>query len=127
MTLPLSMKEVEEVVRERQISDLSSTASYSLSPADQPYDYHVLRDDEIRLLELSPELDIEDEQAPVSCRLNYHPIDTEIAYEALSYTWGIEQTDKVIHIDGCILKVKPNLEAALRQFRRDQGKNNCVI
>jgi hypothetical protein len=61
MSFPLSMEKPEEVVRGIQISDLSSTASHSLSPADQPYDYCVLKDDdEIRLPELSPELDVED-------------------------------------------------------------------
>jgi hypothetical protein len=121
------MEEPEQVVREIHMSDLSRTVSHSLSLAHQPYDYRVLKDNEMRLLELSPELDVQDEQAPVSYRLNHYPIDAEVAYDALSYTWGIEQTGKVIRVDGRILKVKPNLDAALRQFRRNQGKHNRGI
>jgi hypothetical protein len=75
MTLPSPMEDAEDDVREIDMSDLSSATSRNLFPADQPYDYCILRCDEIRLLELSPKLDIEDEQVPVSGRLNHYPIE----------------------------------------------------
>ncbi len=41
---------------------------------------------------------------------------TTTIYTALSYTWDSEPTDRVLNVHGKILMVKPNLDAALREF-----------
>ena len=45
-----------------------------------------------------------------------------MGYEALSYAWGTEATDRRIYIDEAILPIKPNLEAALHVLR-DERRN----
>ena len=56
-------------------------------------------------------------------------IDLEQAprYEALSYTWGADNAQNCIRIQGCPMPIKPNLEMALRHLRlRDQARRLWV-
>lgn len=61
--------------------------------------------------------DLED---PIRCRFQVVSLDDElpIVYGALTYTWGDGNSDRRVLVDGKVIFVKPNLEAALLEFRR---------
>jgi Heterokaryon incompatibility protein (HET) len=80
----------------------------------EEYEYLRLDVNEIRILEILPGEDSE----PVVCQLKHFFIDELPTYSALSYTWGDELTSEFVLIDGKRLGIKPNLDAALREFRR---------
>jgi hypothetical protein len=69
---------------------------------------------EIRLLRLDKS---EDESAIVSCCLETISLVKPIPYTALSYCWGDSQVTCGILINGVLVKVTTNLEAALRHLR----------
>lgn len=78
-----------------------------------PYEYHPLKDGNIRILELFP-------GAPtdlISCSLVETPIEDAGNFEAVSYTWGTEDPSCPIQIDGGSFQIRPSLEAALVEFR----------
>jgi hypothetical protein len=85
----------------------------------EPYEYRPLKVNEIRLLELIP-WDESDSTKPsiISCRLSHYALDKLPPFETLSYCWGTSRSNRTILIDGKRLHIKPNLEAALREFRR---------
>jgi len=56
--------------------------------------------------------------ATISCCLKDHEIDSNLSYEALSYTWGEEEANCEIHIDGYSFSVRGNLHTALHALRR---------
>jgi hypothetical protein len=78
------------------------------------YEYTPLKENEIRLLEIIPG-DLAD---PLELRLHHVSLDDLPTYGALSYTWGTDMDDRFVFIDGKALVIKPNLEAALLEFRR---------
>lgn len=80
----------------------------------EDYEYLPLSTNEIRILEILPGEDSE----PVVCQLKHFSIDECPTFSALSYTWGDEPTSKFVLIDGKRLGIKPNLDAALHEFRR---------
>jgi hypothetical protein len=43
----------------------------------------------------------------------------DIHYDALSYTWGGETPERDICVDGKLMTIAPNLEAALKNIRKD--------
>ncbi|KAF8849376.1 hypothetical protein BDZ45DRAFT_559196, partial [Acephala macrosclerotiorum] len=58
---------------------------------------------------------------PLQCHLRIASLadmDTIPPYAAISYTWGDDMSDRPIYVDGRRLSVKPNLKAALLEFRR---------
>jgi hypothetical protein len=100
--------------------------SVHLGTSTEIYSYLPLKEGEIRLLELFPSNDIAD---PILCHLHHIPIDDLPAYNALSYAWGTDSTSRLpIFIDGKSLMAMPNLEAFLRQHRKDEaGSTNSIL
>jgi len=100
--------------------DLSSpSTSENKNISYEPYEYHPLQANEIRLLELIPSEDLYSSKASIiSCRLSHYALDNLPPFETLSYCWGTSRSNRTILIDGKRLHIKPNLEAALREFRR---------
>lgn len=70
--------------------------------------------DEIRVIVIAANADPE---APLVLHLGYCPIASEVAYHALSYTWGIEMNETDIVVSGQQMKIRKNLERALLRLR----------
>jgi hypothetical protein len=124
-------------VHESLDNNMASTVAHGAAPLQEnnnlwnEYRYLPLSyDRSIRLLRLMPH---RDKQAPIHCRIFEYPLQEAgegvQLYEALSYVWGSEAEERVIHIhsdegnDGyapggnCCLPVRPNLHAALSHLR----------
>ncbi|KAH8889093.1 HET-domain-containing protein [Thozetella sp. PMI_491] len=80
------------------------------------YEYHPLESRRhIRILHLLPG-SVED---PIRCNLIHRSLDdtTQPPFETLSYTWGVDNVDITIFVDGADFQVRDNLFAALQKFR----------
>jgi len=85
---------------------------------EEEYAYIELQKGEIRVLEILPG----QPHDPLQCHLRTISLgDEDIMshYAAVSYAWGDDLSDRTIIVDGRRLSVKPNLEAALLEFRRE--------
>ncbi|KAK5940581.1 hypothetical protein PMZ80_006998 [Knufia obscura] len=88
--------------------------------SDTEYRYDQLSDPEpyIRVLQLLP---AENEDDDLHCTLHAmclsHSPEDKYAYEALSYAWGDSQERRTVYLDGCLLYITVNLDAALRHLR----------
>ena len=69
----------------------------------------------VRLLKLYPD---DDSGSKITCELFHSDTNSNIQYEALSYTWGDDPHTVDIQVNGCDFPVKLNLEAALRALRK---------
>lgn len=72
---------------------------------------------EIRLICLSSHGG--DPESKVQCALLTVPLDGELAYYALSYTWGERDSPATIDLDGLDFNITRNLELALKRLRKD--------
>jgi hypothetical protein len=79
--------------------------------------YKPLLPNEIRILELQPGA----VQSEIQCRLSTARFDYYRPYEALSYVWGDGPARRPISVDGARVHVTANLEAALRQLRKEKS------
>ncbi|KAF2108148.1 HET-domain-containing protein [Lophiotrema nucula] len=80
-----------------------------------PYAYIPLSPSQIRLLGLQPSADV---ATPLRCHLEEVSLETELSYEALSWTWGDPApTDDLIVDDLYNIKISANLRDALLQLR----------
>lgn len=52
---------------------------------------------------------------------------SELEYAALSYCWGDPQVTRPVRVNGRIVQVTVNLEAALRQLRHDVGEGRLWV
>ncbi|KAF2805516.1 HET-domain-containing protein, partial [Mytilinidion resinicola] len=86
--------------------DLLNRVSYRYTPLD-------FSKSQIRLLVLNAG-SFEDE---ISCRLQHFSFDSNVSFDALSYTWGDRSSARYIRIGDSYLQVTSNLEAALRHLR----------
>lgn len=83
---------------------------------EQPFTYSPLPSKGwFRLLSILPS---HDESSEISCELHHHELSTCPHYEAISYTWGNEDATKRLLVNGTVFKVRPNLHAALKAFRK---------
>ncbi|KAK2031001.1 HET-domain-containing protein [Colletotrichum zoysiae] len=73
---------------------------------------------EIRVLVVVPS---EDDSAPVQAHLAHCPMVCEVAYQALSYTWGSPGTMVEMAVNGQKMLVRKNLEQALRTIRQSRA------
>jgi hypothetical protein len=73
-------------------------------------------DSELRLLVLEPGK----EDADLHCQLTTVSSVSARHYEALSYCWGTEESTVRIFVCGKDMQVKPNLEHALKNLRREK-------
>ena len=89
-----------------EIKNLNIRSEYEYQPLD-------LSTDNIRLLTLHPG----NEDDPICCSLSHVSLRSEVAYEALSYTWGDYQDARTIILDSHPVSVTANLETALRRLR----------
>jgi hypothetical protein len=78
-----------------------------------PYQYRELEEGQIRILELFPGARTD----PLRCRLVHVSTGDPGDFEAVSYTWGTEEPTCPIQVDGQSHLIRPNLEAALIEFR----------
>lgn len=69
---------------------------------------------EIRVLDLAPAADEDDE---ICCTLKTVTLNEELVYEALSYVWGDEPPSHEIFINSEPFQVRPNLFVALQRMR----------
>ncbi|KAK5173108.1 uncharacterized protein LTR77_003230 [Saxophila tyrrhenica] len=89
------------------------------------YVYEPLRhEDSIRLVEVAGNADT---AAPLSCRLVEARLSDEPRYSAISYTWEDQTPDQEIHVDGRVLLITKNCEAALRRFRPALEHEKAVL
>jgi hypothetical protein len=79
---------------------------------------------EIRLLRL---LRCSDPHSPIHCSLRHISLPHDVAYEALSYTWGDESDPALIHIDGAVLSVTRNLHGALGALRNTDSSRDLLV
>lgn len=92
------------------VLDAGSTASM-----EDEYVYEPLKENQIRLLEVISGTPSD----PISCRLVHVDLNNAPKYRGVSYTWGEDESCTQILVDRKRLSIRPNLEAALREFRRD--------
>lgn len=91
-------------------------------PSDTPYRYIPLNPGEIRILELLPG----SETAEIAMVIRHVLVNKFHDFEALSYTWGVDQPDRVVRLDGKTYSVTSNLEAALKELRTDEKRSLWV-
>jgi hypothetical protein len=80
------------------------------------YPYQKLRDNDIRVLYLAPGKCSD----PIRCGLITLSLANNPRYEALSYAWGVIDSYNLITVDGCPMRIRENLETALRHLRYEQ-------
>jgi len=78
-----------------------------------PDEYKTLQDDQLRLLELRPPQGGPDNTELLALSLEAHDCAKAPPYVALSYTWGTEEANKTVSLDGQAFPVRPNLHACL--------------
>ena len=94
-----------------------------------PFKYERLEDDEIRLLHLHPfsghgsAKTLSADLKTVRLQQNESLASTE--FEALSYFWGTENADRTLFLNKIPFFIRPNLDAALREFCK--GKTERVL
>jgi hypothetical protein len=88
------------------------------SGSEVHFEYNPLRKNEIRLLKILPTSEVEEPQI-VSCPLILVSLQNLPVYAALSYAWGNEEAKRKIIVNGGVLLIRPNLDAFLREMRRE--------
>jgi hypothetical protein len=81
---------------------------------NHPYERLTPRTKEIHLFELFP--GITDSQK-IGCFVCQPLLGDELAYNALSYTWGNADNSKIILVDNLIFRISTRLETALQDIR----------
>ena len=89
---------------------LFTMSSFKYMPMDAPF-Y------EFRLLHIN--LGGNDDSQPLACFIEHFRRDQCPQYIALSYTWGDPTFKKVILLNGCLVSITGNLEAALRDLQQE--------
>lgn len=91
------------------------------------YDGRPLEAREIRLLEICPG----EWMHEIQCKLRFKSLDeshsifeTRLNYCCLSYVWGTEPRNVKIEVDGEEILITPNLDRAIRHYRRRMGAGN---
>jgi hypothetical protein len=84
--------------------------------------YTPLEEGWFRLLYIQP---ASNSEAEIECKLCPYLVNKAPPYSALSYTWGEPIDLRWITINAHRVQIRPNLEAALRRFRRD-GESVCM-
>jgi hypothetical protein len=96
----------EEVSPPRRIEDSSQTPENSV--------YRILKkEDSIRLLILEPGVSSD----PIRCRIVNVRLSSKPRYEAISYTWGENDTPRTVTVNNNPFEITENLYQALRHFR----------
>lgn len=82
------------------------------------FEYSPLQSNTFRLLELIPGRSL---RADIHCWLRDYQVDAAPPYEALSYTWGDEESKCRISLNGFSFHIRPNLRDALRRLRQPRS------
>ncbi|KAH8586676.1 heterokaryon incompatibility protein-domain-containing protein [Bisporella sp. PMI_857] len=77
------------------------------------YSYEKLQPRQIRLLDLQPG----DPGSELTGAIRHVSIDDEPLYEALSYTWGANDSASSLHVVGSLISLTLNLDQALQRLR----------
>ncbi|KAI9739961.1 MAG: hypothetical protein M1818_005017 [Claussenomyces sp. TS43310] len=77
---------------------------------------------EIRLLHIEPGI-----SAQIKCRVSTVPLDSSLAYDALSYTWGGQELSHEITVSGQTCSVTLNLHDALQHLRYEDVERRIWI
>ena len=95
-------------------------------PCPTPYQYLPLdvSRNEIRLVVLAPSYSF---SAQVSCSLVPRSLDSDVAFEALSYTWGDAECKRLISLNGLEFSVAKNLDIALRHLRYSEDERSIWV
>jgi hypothetical protein len=80
------------------------------------YPYQKLRDNDIRVLYLAPGKSAD----ALRCGLITLSLANNPRYEALSYAWGLVDSFNLIGVDGCPMRIRANLQTALRHLRYER-------
>lgn len=104
-TLPLP--QVYPIRLGKRPSNENPTDDYEYLPLDAVAN-------EIRVIVVATDPDPE---APLILHLAHCPIVSEVAYYALSYTWGDDSESTEVIVNGQKLRIRKNLEGALRALR----------
>jgi hypothetical protein len=104
-------------------------SSFNINPYNsimeyQPLDFATF---EIRLLtildgEVADKVSGGDVRPFIRCSLHHTRLIEPPQYRALSYCWGDPLVTKPIIVNGCVMQVTANLEAALRELKAQQLK-----
>lgn len=82
------------------------------------FEYSPLQFNHFRLLKLISGRSL---CADIHCRLQDYSLDSAPSYEALSYTWGDEESACRILLNGLPFHIRPNLRDALRRLRQPRS------
>lgn len=77
------------------------------------YQYKPLEANEFRYLEIIPD----EPSKAISLRLHHESIKFGLLYQAVSYSWGTEEHNVPVEIDGAYLFITSHLQAALQMLR----------
>ncbi|KAI8956679.1 heterokaryon incompatibility protein-domain-containing protein [Daldinia sp. FL1419] len=72
---------------------------------------------EIRILDLLPTLDSNEDKDLIRCQTRVIPFPTDIQYETVSYVWGAVDDTEYVEVDGIYIPITANLVAALKHIR----------
>lgn len=87
-----------------------------------PYHYEsIIADRQIRLVVLLPG----QQDTEIACFLQTEDVTNAPSYETISYVWGNMHDTKPITLQGCLVQISANLEAALRHLRH--GANKMIL
>ncbi|KAI1419253.1 heterokaryon incompatibility protein-domain-containing protein [Xylaria sp. FL1777] len=81
----------------------------------------MLSNREIRLLDLLPSSNSENNCVPVRCKTRIVPLSSESTFETLSYVWGDQNDCTQINVDGNVVNVTSTLALALKQIRLSES------
>lgn len=84
---------------------------------------------EIRLVRLLPPLDngVPEGSQPLFCHLEHISLDEKPTYFALSYVFGVAEPPSFLGVNGQMLKITNNLEAALRNLQTNSNLGHIWI
>ncbi|KAG8531870.1 uncharacterized protein KY384_003506 [Bacidia gigantensis] len=84
--------------------------------SSKDYQYETLKGIKlVRVLDLHPSLEKSNQ---IKCDLRHVRVDSDVDFEALSYTWGDGKPTSEIQCNGARLFIRPSLEIALRHLRK---------
>jgi hypothetical protein len=111
--------------RHTSIRSLSTASASHCGPFSRPnpiFSYKRLNwaASEVRLIELLPQKDPEDNAGdmPIACCIHHFSLEDCPKYLALSYAWGDTRRTELLILNGQTLKITKSLDTAFRQLRR---------
>lgn len=108
-----------------QTRSLKQLASPHLGTSDFVYKHPLnWSKQEIRLIEILPD---DQFSSPIAIKLHHVSLQDDPVYTALSYAWGDQIMMKATIVNGEEFRITANLEAALREIRREQHNDEMIL